>query len=255
VDLYWFEQTIADVPAQDDWLSPREQVQLRQFRFPKRRDDWRLGRWTAKQALSLFFDFIAVPSVLAKVEIIPALSGAPEAYFSGVPAPVSISLSHRASRAACCMAVVKAEIGCDVELVEPRSDLFIADYFTAEEQNSLAEFGGSQRWRLTALFWSAKESTLKLLREGLRGDPRIWSVKLPRTAIETSAWQTLEVRDSERTFYGWWRYVDGMVRTVVADHSSNPPIPLATTVDNPARGRVLPFRYERNSASRWDTPG
>jgi 4'-phosphopantetheinyl transferase len=254
VDLYWFEQTIADVPAQDDWLSPREQVQLSQFRFAKRRDDWRLGRWTGKHALALFFDFLAVPSVLTKVEIIPAACGAPEAFFSNVRAPVNISLSHRAHRAACCIGPAKAEMGCDVELAEPRSDVFIADYFTAEEQNFLAGSAGSERWWLTALFWSAKESALKALRQGLRGDPRSWSVKSPDSANVTSAWQMLEVRARERTLKGWWRYADGMARTVVADPVSNAPISLES-LDTPAQHRILPFRYERNIAGRCDPPG
>jgi len=30
------------------------------------------------------------------------------------------------------------EIGCDLEVVEPRSDAFVADYFTSEEQALIA---------------------------------------------------------------------------------------------------------------------
>jgi len=51
-DVYWLEQTEADVPAEDDWLSEREAVRLGRMRIPKRRADWRLGRWTAKRALA-----------------------------------------------------------------------------------------------------------------------------------------------------------------------------------------------------------
>jgi 4'-phosphopantetheinyl transferase len=244
VDLYWFEQTIADVPAQDDWLSPHEQVQLSRFRFAKRRDDWRLGRWTAKQALARFFNFMAVPSLLAGVEIIPAASGAPEAFFSNVPAPVSISLSHRACRAACCLGPANGEMGCDVELAEPRSEEFLADYFTSEEQNFLLGCTGLERWRLIALFWSAKESTLKALQQGLRGDPRSWCMKLLNPANQAGVWRTFDVHDSERSFHGWWRYLDGVVRTVVTDSASNPPISLAT-LEAPARDGVLLFPSAR----------
>jgi hypothetical protein len=36
------------VPAENDWLSAIEGVCLNSMRFAKRRNDWRLGRWTAK---------------------------------------------------------------------------------------------------------------------------------------------------------------------------------------------------------------
>jgi hypothetical protein len=53
VDLYWLEQSEADVPAHNDWLSVRERAFLDTIRFAKRRGDWRLGRWAAKRALAV----------------------------------------------------------------------------------------------------------------------------------------------------------------------------------------------------------
>jgi hypothetical protein len=41
--LYWLTQTLADVPRQDDWLTPAERACLAKLRFPKRRAEWRLG--------------------------------------------------------------------------------------------------------------------------------------------------------------------------------------------------------------------
>ena len=51
MNVYWLEQTEEDLPAEDDWLNASEMARLSGMRFPKRRVDWRLGRWTAKRAL------------------------------------------------------------------------------------------------------------------------------------------------------------------------------------------------------------
>ena len=63
-------------------------------------------------------------------------------------------------------------MGCDLEMIEPRSDAFVADYFTVEEQALVARASAADRSRLLALLWSAKESALKALRAGLRLDTR-----------------------------------------------------------------------------------
>jgi len=44
IDVHWLEQTSADLPAEDDWLSAGEAVRLSGMRFAKRRGDWKLGR-------------------------------------------------------------------------------------------------------------------------------------------------------------------------------------------------------------------
>jgi hypothetical protein len=51
MDVSWLEQTQADVPGADDWLSASEAILLNDRRIAKCRADWRLGRWTAKRAL------------------------------------------------------------------------------------------------------------------------------------------------------------------------------------------------------------
>ena len=61
MELYWLEQTYADVPAENDWLSANEAVRLNTMRFARRRSDWRLGRWTAKNALALYFLILKGP--------------------------------------------------------------------------------------------------------------------------------------------------------------------------------------------------
>ena len=230
MDVYWLQQTDADVPPEieNDWLSARELDHLQGLRFAKRRADWRLGRWTAKRALSACLNLPDHSRALANIQIHPAPCGAPEVAFAGTPAAVTISLSHRAGTAACAVSLSNAALGCDLEIVEPRSDAFLTDWFTAEEQALVAEAPATDRFRLLALLWSGKESVLKALREGLRCDTRcvsITAVRALRPPERLDDWRPLEARcDGGLIFCGWWHGMGSMLRTVVAAPPPPPPI-------------------------------
>jgi 4'-phosphopantetheinyl transferase len=227
MNVYWLEQSAADVPAENDWLSANEAVCLNGMRFAKRRADWRLGRWTAKRALSVCLDVPAHPQVFKKMDIRPAPSGAPEVFFVNQPAAVTISLSHRGGIAACAVAMSGVEMGCDLEMVEPRSDAFVADYFTVEEQALVARASAADRPRLLALLWSGKESALKALHEGLRLDTRCVIVSPFAASFDLNGWSPLQVRYAGgQVFHGWWQLADNILRTVVAAPPPNSPIPL-----------------------------
>jgi len=241
--VYWLEQREADLPTKNDWLNPNEAVCLNGMRFPKRRAEWRLGRWTAKCALSIYLDVTARPEIFRKMEIRPASSGAPEVFFGGQPASVTISLSHRAGVAACAVATPGVDLGCDLEFVEPRSDSFVADYFTIEEQALVAHASVAERPNAVSLLWSAKESTLKALRAGLRLDTRSVIAIPCATSIGRTDWSQLRVRHIEnpgaRVFHGWWQCGDHMVRTVVSAPPPDAPIPL-TIPAHIGRGSSIP---------------
>lgn len=222
VDVYWLEQTKADVPPDNDWLSAAEAIVLKGLRFEKRLTDWRLGRWTAKRALASFWNSPASPQALAKIEIVAGPTGAPEVFLSDSPAAISISLSHRDGRAMCAVSLSDGKLGCDLEIIEPRSDAFVADYFVAEEQELVAR-AGAERFELLALLWSGKESTLKALRTGLRSDTRS-VVVTPIDSSDVNGWSALQVRCSEgQVFEGWWQRADTVMRTLVADPPPPPP--------------------------------
>jgi 4'-phosphopantetheinyl transferase len=226
VNVYWFEQKEADVPAANDWLSANEALCLSGLRIAKRRTDWRLGRWTSKCALSAYLEMPANPQVFNKIDIRPAPSGAPEAFFGEQPAAVTISLSHRSGVAICAVAMSGVEIGCDLEVVEPRSDAFVADYFTVEEQALVASASTADRTWLLALLWSAKESALKALREGLRLDTRSVIVNPLAESFDLNGWSPMSVRyTGGQVFQGWWQNAGNVVRTVVADPPPDSPIP------------------------------
>jgi len=218
--VYWLEQTAHDVPASNDWLHPNEAARLAAMRFPKRRDDWRLGRWTAKHALAAYQS--AAPA-LHQIEIRAAASGAPEVFLNDQAAPFVISISHRDNRAICAIAPAGTALGCDLEIVEPRTQTFAADYFTPEEQALVEQAAPTARPAMLALIWSAKESALKALREGLRLDTRSVIVTLP--PADASEWHPLVVRSVDgRIFPGWWQQTENIVRTLVSDPPVNVPI-------------------------------
>lgn len=52
MSIFWLQQTMADVPTDNAWLCAREVLRLSEMKFTKRCNDWRLGRWTAKCAIS-----------------------------------------------------------------------------------------------------------------------------------------------------------------------------------------------------------
>jgi len=232
--IYWLEQRAEDVPPMDDWLSAGETVILNGLQFAKRRADWRLGRWTAKHAVASFLNLPAHPQALANIEIRPAPSGAPEAFVANAPAPVSISLSHRDGTALCAIASSRAglevDLGCDLEIIEPRSEAFVADYFAPEEQALMARSSPADRPRISALLWSAKESALKALREGLRLDTRsvvasLFVDSFDSDSCDLNRWNPLHIRCADGlVFRGWWQMTNSVVRTVVANPCPRSPI-------------------------------
>ena len=224
---YWLEQNEADLPSNDDWLSPREATLLGSMRFAKRRADWRLGRWTAKLAAAAYLGLYAGPHTLQKIEVCPAPSGAPELFLKGRPAPVGISISHRAGIAICAIATYVA-LGCDVELIELRDESFVTDYFTGAEQEQIRRAPSQDRLRLVTVLWSAKESALKALRHGLRLDTRNVAVTLLSPVDSgVSCWYPLLVRSAAgEVLHGWWQSTERLVRTLAAHPAPAAPLPL-----------------------------
>jgi 4'-phosphopantetheinyl transferase len=232
--VFWLEQTDVDVPPGDDWLSFEEVQQQNRLRFAKRRADWRLGRWTAKRAVS---NYLGIPEHLAwmaRIKVRAAPSGAPEivldtaaaAPLAARPPTPAISLSHSSGRALCAVAPAGVTLGCDLEEIAPRSDAFVADYFIVEEQAMVANSTPADRPCVSTLIWSAKESALKALCTGLRLDTRSLSVSFIKSSAE---WHPLQVSCPEgRVFDGWWRQNEAFVRTVVSSPwNSNLPVQLS----------------------------
>ena len=201
----WLTASLADVPDGVGWLSARERRALAALTVEKRRADWRLGRWTAKAAVAAW---LRVPA--SRIQILAAADGAPEAWLDGERAPLSVSLSHRAA---------PAVIGCDLELLEPRSQAFLREWLAPTERMLALTFDGPERDRVVNLVWTAKEAAAKVRREGLRLDVRRAAVDVPDPAPHAAAWRRLTVRwraGGARTA-GWWRDEPGWVMTIAGD--------------------------------------
>ena len=118
------------------------------------------------------------------------------------PAAVTVSISHRSGAAICAVAMSGVDLGCDQEVIEPRSEAFVADYFTEDEQALVARVCEADRSRLVTLLWSAKESALKALREGLRLDTRSVDVSPVDGAFDLNGWRPLRVCADGRSLPG-----------------------------------------------------
>ncbi len=222
MEVYWLAQNAADVPGDESWLSAGESSRLHALRIPKRRSDWRLGRWTAKHAVAAYLNLPADMPSLAQIEISASASGAPEVLINQRTASCAISISHRDGVAICAISAADVAVGCDLEKIEPRSEAFIADYLTAREQALIANGASADRRTLAALIWSAKESVLKLLRVGLRADTRSVEISLDRHVPD--GWRALQACTDGRNFQGWWQCSGDFVRTVVADPPASVPV-------------------------------
>ncbi len=233
--VYWLERAASDVPSDNNWLSPSELARLEGMRIPKRRADWRLGRWTAKNAVAAYLKLACDSIALSGIEIRSKDSGAPEVFLANEVAAVSISLSHRSEVAACAIAPSGTRLGFDLEVIEPRSQAFLEDYFTADEQQLIASASSTDRDKVVNLFWSAKESALKALDVGLRLDTRRVSVSSmeglslaaetelrigehapDQTESTPSVWNPLRVSFGDYIFQGWWQQTGVLLRTMVS---------------------------------------
>lgn len=217
-----------DLPVGLGWLTDREREVLDGLRVEKRRTDWLLGRWAAKLAVqsalatgSVSVEMSRVAGAAPAVAILASEDGSPRVYFQsagGAGPSVSVSISHSAGVGFAAAAPGTDPLGCDVEAIEPRSDAFVADYFTDAERQAMAGLSGSDHALLANLVWSAKESALKALREGLRLDTRQVEVDTADLRVNGAEWSPLVVTGpEERIFRGWWRVRDGLVWTVLTE--------------------------------------
>jgi len=138
-----------------------------------------------------------------------------------------VTMTDRADQAVCLVGPPGTALGCDLELVEPRSDAFVGDFLTPAEQRLVAAAGeGDPRDLLANLVWCGKESALKVLRTGLRRDTRSVEVSFPEGEA-VFGWAPMSVRAVEGTvFPGWWQRFGAFVLTLAATKPFAPPRPL-----------------------------
>ncbi|MCK6503472.1 4'-phosphopantetheinyl transferase superfamily protein [Myxococcota bacterium] len=174
----------ADLPADPGWLHPAAAARVLALRTERRRRDHLLGRYAAARLLCLH---LGLPvSSAPRLDVRPAADGAPEPWLDGRPLALSLSISHRDGHAAAALAPaalapaaagVGLGVGVDLERIEPRSEAFLDQWLWPDEA---AAVRASPDPALRAnLLWSAREAALKVLRTGLRLDPRAVRLELP----------------------------------------------------------------------------
>lgn len=209
----WLTRSRADLPPGHGWLGPGERTVLAGLRLEKRRVDWRLGRFAGKAAVAAWLDVAA-----SRVEIVAAPDGAPEARLDGRQAPVALSLSHRAERALAVVAEGGVLLGCDLELIESRSEAFVNDWLAPAERALVAAATGARRALVANLLWTAKEAAAKVRREGLRLDVRDAVAEPDGLDSLGSEWRPLAVSWVDGGgVSGWWRAEPGWVMVVVGE--------------------------------------
>jgi 4'-phosphopantetheinyl transferase len=222
------------------FLSPAERKTLAALRFPKRRREWLLGRWTAKHLLRQARPaYAALPLNAISVGNDP--DGAPYLSVAGEGRlPLSLSISHRADRAFCALwspppSLPGAAVGADIERVEPRDPAFVRDFFTAGEAERVWRCPDDRRDTLVTAIWSAKEAVLKVLRLGLTVDTRRVEIRhlagldAPHALSSPNRWIEVEVHctlPDTPSLCAWWRSDGEYVLTLAAyADPGDPPYP------------------------------
>ncbi len=235
--MHWLARGEHEIPDHLDWLTGAERSRLDALRFTKRRTEFLLRRWTAKQAVAAVLDWSrpntpAPTEALARILVGNHPTGAPYVHVDGEPLDGDISVSDRAGWAVCLVDSAAADrtpgvrldaVGIDLEIVEPRSDGFVSDYLTTAEQLFVRALPDRTSQDGAAnLLWSAKEAALKVLRTGLRADTRTVEVVLAEGFSPTEradGWSRLAVRHTPtgRVFEGWWRRDGVFLLTMAAE--------------------------------------
>ena len=213
IPIYWMlVDSLQKALEASDFLSLPELQKFSAFRFPKRRNEWLVGRWTAKALVH------SIPAYqqysLNQIEICNALEGAPTIQLPGRAAPAEcLTISHSENFAVCALVTgLDLHIGTDLEKIEARTETFILDYFTPAEVQLVEEYPAETRAMVVTLIWSAKESMLKALGVGLRRDTLSVEVHglegLLPGGDGHGKWQKIQVGEqpaSQRNWAAWWQ--------------------------------------------------
>ena len=222
--IYWILVDRSQLPLEEagSFLSSAELQRLTSFRFPKRREEWLLGRWAAKSLARTLPEYRQFAP--CEIEVRNSPEGWPYLCLPGAdPAPGCLSISHSHQFALAAMTFdLGIRVGVDLEKVEARANEFVEDYFTSRERGLVGSFPSEARDMVSTLIWSTKESMLKALQVGLRWDTRQVEVLqiqgLTPSQEQSRAWQGMQVGNPKPTGWhwaAWWQRRDDFLMTIV----------------------------------------
>lgn len=145
-----------------DALSANERRDFETLRYEKRRRDWLAGRIAAKRAMQRTCG-LGFGSLEIRAETEGPTSGRPRAIVNGRTVGF-LSISHSADLAMATWS--RAEVGIDVEVIEPREDSFLDLAFSAEERRRIAATANIDE--TATRLWCEKEAYAKFLGVGFR---------------------------------------------------------------------------------------
>ena len=234
--MWWLAHGEADVPDNGEWLTAGERNHVDSIRFTKRRTEYLTRRWATKQAVAASFGMDSSSLSVARIEVRHHSSGAPFVLLDGEPAGVDVSMSDRSGWAVCLVGrpgrAASGPLGIDLEVVEPRSDRFVDDFFTEAERDHVRSLADAdQRHEAANLIWSAKEAGLKVRQVGLRADTRTVEVDLSPGEPRSDGWSRMTVTGPDGPMPGWWRRDGVFLLTVAMAAPAEPPEVMATSSD------------------------
>ena len=230
--IHWLTQTHTELPTparaneMGGYLTEEEERRFLTLRTEKRRDDWLLGRWTAKRLLqTVIWERNGTSLPLDLITITNDKDGVPAYRLPMDDRNFSISISHSHGRAfVAAIEKPDAPIGADLERIAARPEGFVETYFTTEEQTAVLQCASEElQHTLTTAIWSAKEAALKALHLGLSVDTlAVCCLIEPIVQLPPDWLPFAVVCDNGRLpqpappLMGWWRVEDEFVLTVVA---------------------------------------
>ena len=194
------------------FLHPAEQRRLAELKLSKRRSEWLIGRWTAKQLLQACLECdLNLHLPLDAFGIYNDARGAPVAMVDCgsriVEWAISISHSHGCGFSAA-LPDGAIGLGADIERIEQREWCFVEDYFTANEIARVRSVPVEQHATLITAIWSAKEAALKALRLGLTIDTRRVHCAIDPRRYSDHDWLEFQITctpNGTEILRGWWR--------------------------------------------------
>lgn len=237
--IRWRIQSIADHPdlaagrPPDGLLTQSEWARYHGYHSVRRRRDWLLGRWTAKQLVQEAImrtagftprlDSFSIAQEPGGAPFVTSTCPALACATTGGRLPLRLSISHSQDYALCALVLPVAPttaLGVDIEVVDHRNPLIHGDPLSHDERQSVAAAPRPLQNLVATAIWSAKEATAKALQLELRDDPHAIQCILRPNGLRT--WQPFLVEICTRTahndeaspaaVYGWWRVMQCRLR-------------------------------------------
>jgi 4'-phosphopantetheinyl transferase len=214
--IFYAIKILEDVSDNLDWLHPSERRVFDLLSIEKRRQDWLLGRWTAKNLVKNAWR----PDIdLRELEIRNNTNRAPFIYFEDKALPLSISISHGHDMAFSATAAGNIKIGCDLESIEKRSQHFLDDYFMSEEHLSASDHA-LERDCFYSVCWSVKESVMKAERLGMSLHPKKILVEHVDEGRGEWAGVKASIPGQKKKYYGLWKRMGDLVFVLLSDREN-----------------------------------